>query len=101
MSKITFENEANIKQIRELNRAGFPDCDINPMTQAEIKDLKVGESCYVISRSNEPRLMMFLGFLEGCKAFDDEFRFCCYKGEYDYKVKNAGKTYNVFRAYVE
>ena len=42
--------------------------------------------------------MMFLGFLDGCKAFDAEFRFCCYKGEYDYKVKNIGKTYNVFRA---
>lgn len=97
MSKITFENEFNIERLKDLSNAGFPKCDINPMTQDEIKALKIGDSCYVISRNNEVRLMMFLGFLEGCKAFDDEFRFCCYKGEYDYKVKNAGKTYNVFR----
>ena len=101
MSKITFENEFNIKQLRELNDAGFPCCCKNPMTQDEVKALKIGESCYVISRSNEPRLMMFLGFLEGCKAFDDEFRFCCYKGEYDYKAKNVGKTYNVYKVILD
>ena len=100
MSKITFENESNIRKIRELNKSGFPDCEIYPMTQDEIKALKIGDTCYVINRNNGVRLMMFLGHLDGCKAFDSEFRFCCYNGEYDYKVKNAGKTYNVFRARV-
>ena len=98
MSKITFENESSIRQRSELNKVGFPDYEVHPMTQAEVKSLRIGDSCYVISRSNELRLMMFLGFLDGCKTFDAEFRFCCYKGEYDYKVKKIGKTYNVFRA---
>lgn len=100
MSKITFENESNIRKIRELNNSGFPDCEIYPMTQDEIKDLKIGDACYIINRNNGVRLMMFLGYLDGCKAFDSEFRFCCYNGEYDYKTKNVGKTYNVFRARV-
>ena len=97
MSKINFD-EHNMKMLEKLKEAGFPDSSKVPMEMEEIKDLRIGTACYVISKSGvEPRLMMFLGFLRGNDKYEDEFRFCCYKGEYFYKVKNVGKTYNVFR----
>ena len=37
MSKITFENESNIRRRSELNKVSLPNCGVHPMTQAEVK----------------------------------------------------------------
>lgn len=101
MSRLLFD-EWHMKKLEQLKEAKFPDCNKTPMTTEEVMKLKVGESCYIISKGAvEPRLMMYLGYLTGQKKYDDEFRFCCYSGEFYYKVKNVGKTYNVFKSILE
>ena len=98
MSKIDFDNN-DIQRITYLKGLGYPDCTKIPMEVEEIKALRIGTACYIISNGYpSPRLMMFLGYFEKC-GLDGVagFVFCCDKGEYKYKVSNAGKTYNVFR----
>lgn len=101
MSRLLFD-EWHMKKLEQLKEVNFPDCNKTPMTTEEVMKLKVGESCYIISKGAvEPRLMMYLGHLTWQTKYDDEFRFCCYSGEYCYKVKNVGKTYNVFKSILE
>lgn len=101
MSKINFDEHA-IERIEFLKRKGFPDSSKIPMEVEEIKNLKIGNACYVISTGYPaPRLMMFFGFYTKSVRGEDGFFFCGDKGEYKYKAYNLGKTYNVFRAYVD
>ena len=69
------------------------------MELEEVKALRIGTACYIISTGYPaPRLMMFLGFhAKGVKG-EDGFRFCGETGDYQYKASNLGKTYNVFRS---
>lgn len=101
MSRIDF-NEHDIERIEYLKKKGFPDSSKIPMEVEEVKNLKIGNACYVISTGYPaPRLMMFLGFYAKGVRGEDGFCFCGDKGEYKYKAYNLGKTYNVFRAYVD
>ena len=97
MSRINFD-ENDIQRLSYLKSKGYPDCTKIPLEVEEIKDLRIGTACYIISTGYpSPRLMMFLGYFEkGIKGCDG-FIFCGDKGEYQYKAYNAGKTYNVFR----
>ena len=97
MSKIVFDNN-DVRRIEYLKSIGYPDCTKIPMEVEEIKDLRIGTACYVISTGYPvPRLMMFLGFSEEAVRGEAGFSFCGEKGEYKYKAYNLGKTYNVFR----
>lgn len=93
MSKIVFDNN-DVRRLEYLKSIGYPDCTKIPMGADEIKDLRIGTACYLISTGySAPRLMMFLG----CVDKEDGFIFCGINGEYKYKARNVGKTYNVFR----
>ena len=97
MSKINFDAN-DIQRLNYLRGKGYPDCTKIPMELEEIKSLKIGTACYVISTGYPaPRLMMFLGFYEKCARGEDGFIFCGEKGEYKYRAYNVGNTYNVFR----
>ena len=98
MSKINFDNN-DIQRIEYLKKIGYPDCTKIPLEVDEIKDLRIGTSCYVISRGYpSPRLMMFLGYCkQSAVNAEDGFIFCGDKGAYQYKANNVGQTYNVFR----
>lgn len=97
MSRINF-NEYCIERLEQLKDAGYPDCTKIPMEVDEIKELRIGTACYIISTGYPvPRLMMFLGYFEKGIKGEAGFIFCGDKGEYKYKARNADKTYNVFR----
>lgn len=98
MSKIDFDAN-DIQRLKYLKSLGYPDSPKIPLEAEEVKALRIGTPCYVISNGYpSPRLMMFLGYFE--QAGLDKvpvFCFCCDNGEYKYKTSNIGKTYNVFR----
>ena len=94
MNKICLEHKFNTQELERLKAIGYPDCINNPLTIDEIKNLKIGTVCYVATASSTFKLMMFTGYLSNV----NEFSFCCYSGNYFYKERNAGKTYNVFLA---
>ena len=97
MSKIVFDNN-DIQRIEHLKKFGYPDCTKMPMEAEEVKALKSGAACYVISTGYPvPRLMMFLGYHKKAVKEYSGFAFCGDRGEYKYKEYNLGKTYNVFR----
>ena len=97
MININFD-EHSIERINRLKQFGYPDCTKIPMEVEEVKSLRIGTACYVISTGYPvPRLMMFLGFYKNAVRGDAGFAFCGDKGEYKYKAYNLGKTYNVFR----
>ena len=98
MSRIEFDAN-DIQRLKYLKEKGYPDCTKIPMEVDEIKALRIGTACYVISNGYpSPRLMMFLGYFENAGLDKvSAFCFCCDKGEYKYKASNVGKTYNVFR----
>ncbi len=97
MSKIDFDTN-DIQRLNYLKSIGYPDSPKIPMNVEEIKALRIGTACYIISTGYPaPRLMMFLGYFEKGIKGEAGFIFCGDKGEYKYKAYNAGKTYNVFR----
>ena len=97
MSRISLDNEFNIRELSHLRKCGYPECDNTPLTVDNIKSLKIGSACYIATLQSTFKLVMFTGYFEKV----DEFRFCCDQGAYWYKAKNAGKTYNVFKANVK
>lgn len=93
MCKFTFNNKYNVERLKELQRDfDYPECSEVPMTQEEIKNLKPGTSCYVISSAGL-KLCVFSGHLK----YRGEIGMYTYTGSHWYKVKNAGKTYNVYK----
>lgn len=98
MSKIYFDDHC-VERLNHLKKAGYPDSSKIPLEVEEIKALRIGTACYIVSQSYPaPRLMMFLGYHDKCgRGGSDGFIFCGDKGEYQYKTYNVGKTYNVFR----
>ena len=97
MSRINF-SENCVERINYLKSQGYPDCTKIPMEVEEIKALRIGTACYVISTGYPaPRLMMFLGYYEKGIKGEAGFIFCGDKGEYKYKARNVGNTYNIFR----
>ena len=95
MSKVDFDENC-VARLNHLKEFGYPDCTKIPMEVEEVKALRIGTACYVISTGYPmPRLMMFLGCAE--VRGNAGFTFCGDKGEYKYKAYNLGKTYNVFR----
>ena len=101
MNRIDFDNHF-INRITYLNSIGYPNNSKIPMEVEEVKSLRIGTACYIISTGYQATsLMMFLGFYSKGVNGEDGFYFCGDKGEYKYKAYNLGKTYNVFRAYVE
>lgn len=97
MSKINF-NEHCMETMERLKGLGYPDISKYPLEVEEIKSLRIGTACYVISTGYPaPRLMMFLGYFEKGIKGEDGFVFCGETGDYRYKAHNVGKTYNVFR----
>lgn len=97
MSRIEFDAN-DVQRLEYLRGKGYPDSPKIPMEAEEIKALRIGTACYVISTGYpSPRLMMFLGFYAANGTYQDEFCFCGDQGKYFYKEKNVGKTYNVFR----
>lgn len=97
MSRINF-NEHCVERLSQLKSVGYPDSSKLPMEVEEIKALRIGTACYVISTGfPAPRLMMFLGYFDKGIKGESGFMFCCDKGAYQYKARNAGNTYNVFR----
>lgn len=93
---ITFKDKANLNSFKELRKLGYPDCDKKPLTEEEIKTLKIGTPCYLIS-SAKPKLMMFVGYFDSY----DEFCFYTDRGPYWYKAYTAGERYNVFKAKID
>lgn len=97
MSRLTFDAN-DIQRLEHLKSKGYPDSPKIPLEVEEIKTLRIGTACYVISTGYPaPRLMMFLGYFEKGIKGEDGFMFCCDKGAYQYKARNVGNTYNVFR----
>ena len=97
MNRINFDEHCD-ERLDDLKTFGYPDCTKIPMEIDDFHGFRIGTACYVISKAYPaPRLMMFLGCYAKNGKFEDEFRFCCDKGEYYYKAKNLRKTYNVFR----
>lgn len=97
MSKINFDDYC-VKRLDLLKKEGYPDSPKIPMEAEEIQALRIGTACYVISTGYPvPRLMMFLGYFEKGIKGEAGFIFCGNKGEYKYKARNVGNTYNVFR----
>jgi len=97
MSRIDFNINDN-QRFDYLRSIGYPDCTKIPMEVEEIKALRIGTACYIISTGYpSPRLMMFLGYFDKGIKGEAGFIFCGDKGEYKYKAWNVGKTYNVFR----
>ena len=97
MSKIVFD-EHGLKRLEMLKRDfNYPDCNTTPLTEEEIKNLKPGTSCYIISNAG-----IRLGMASGSYKHKDEYEvtFFTHVGINTYKAKNAGKTYNVFKVYV-
>lgn len=97
MNKISIEHECNAKELERLKKIGYPECNKVALTADEIKNLKIGTTCYVATLQSTFKLMMFTGYL----SHVNEFTFCCNQGVYYYKERNAGKTYNVFLANME
>ena len=97
MSKISLENEFNIKELERLKEMSYPECNATPLTVDEIKNLKIGTACYIATLQSTFKLAMFSGYL----SYVNEFCFYCSKGAYWYKDRNAGKTYNVFLANIK
>ena len=97
MSKIDFDENC-VGRLNRLKEFGYPDCTKIPMEEEDVKALRIGTACYVISTGYPvPRLMMFLGYHKKAVKEYSGFAFCGDKGEYKYKEYNLGKTYNVFR----
>ena len=97
MSRIDFDGHC-VERLNYLKSVGYPDCAKIPMEADEIKALRIGTACYVISTGYPvPRLMMFLGYFEKGIKGEAGFVFCGENGDHRYKARNAGKTYNVFR----
>ena len=97
MSRIEFDAN-DIQRLKYLKEKGYPDCTKIPMEVEEVKALRIGTACYILSTGYpSPRLMMFLGYFEKGIKGEDGFIFCGDKGEYSYKARNVGNTYNVFR----
>ena len=100
MSNFTLQDKYNMDRLSYLQRDfGYPECSTTPMTEEEIKKLKIGTTCYVLSNAGL-RLAMFSYPDNGRYGEDDKVAFYTCNGTDKYKVKNVGKTYNVFRAYV-
>ena len=97
MSKISLENEFNVRELERLKEFGYPECYGTPLTMDEIKNLKIGTACYVATLQSTFKLAMFSGYLPHV----NEFCFYCSKGAYWYKERNVGKTYNVFLAHMK
>ena len=97
MSKISLENKFNVKELDRLKAIGYPECNSTPLTIDEIKNLKIGTTCYVATLQSTFKLAMFSGYLPHV----NEFCFYCSHGAYYYKERNVGKTYNVFLANME
>ena len=95
MSKISLENEFNIKALNRLKELGYPECSATPLTADEIKNLKIGTVCYVVPLQSPLKLSMFIGYCLGIFSFDS------YMGTCQYKERNTGKTYNVFLAHMK
>lgn len=100
MNDLSFKDKWTFDRLKYLqNDFGYPTCDMTPMTQDDIKNLKIGTACYVISGAGL-RIAMFSYPEKGRNGEDDKVAFYTSNGTDKYKVKNAGKTYNVFRAHV-
>lgn len=84
---------AHKERIEYLKEMGFPECNKVPMTKSEIENLKIGMSCYVISQAGLHLRMYF-----GASIDNSLIYFTGDTGNYSYKLKNIGKTFNVFRA---
>jgi hypothetical protein len=92
VNKYTLENERYLQRLNELKSYGYPDCSLIPMNKTEIKNLKIGTTCYVISQAGL-HLRMYLG-----KNGDTKIIFAGSTGSFSYKIDNICKTYNVFLA---
>lgn len=90
---ITFEDKGNLQVLNELIGCGYPDSEKNPLTETEIKAMKIGTPCYLIS-SAKPKLMMYMGYFWSY----NEFCFYTDRGPYWYKAYTAGERYNVYKA---
>lgn len=98
MSKITFENEWAKNRLEYLQRnCRCPKCEMEPLSKEQLINLQPGTPCYTISGSGL-NLCMFAYFDNGHKDdCDNLIAVYNYLGTTTYKVKNAGKTYNVFK----
>ena len=90
---ITFKDKENLKALKELKKIGYPDSERTQLTETEIKAMKIGTPCYLIS-SAKPKLMMYMGYFDSY----DEFCFYTDRGPYWYKAYTAGQRYNVYKA---
>jgi hypothetical protein len=79
-------------------KSNYPHCNGTPLTQDKIMELKPGSVCYIISNAGL-RLAMFSYHDKG-KDGDNKVAFCVGSGVDKYKIKNAGKTYNLYKAIV-
>lgn len=96
MIKHTFENEMYLRRLNELKSYGYPDCNIVAVSETEIKNLKIGTACYIVSQAGL-HLRMYLGGF-ACNGEDTKIIFAGSTGKFAYKLNNIGKTYNVFLA---
>ncbi len=102
MSKITFENEWAKNRLEYLQlHCNYPKCEMEPMDMNQLRNLKPGTALYIISGSGL-NLCMFAYFDKGYSdSCDDLIAVYNHLGTITYKVKNVGKTYNVFKAIVD
>ena len=94
MSKYALENY--IGRLEHLKKDGFPDSDETPMTIEEIGNMQIGTPCYVVSSAGLNLRMYY-----GKNNNGDLVWFVGETGNYSYKLKNAGKTFNVFKPRME
>ena len=99
MNKYTFENEWMRQRAEYLETHGYPACEKDaPMTKDEVENLKVGTICYIFSPAGVRLGMFSYHDKKGCE--NHKLAFYVHGGTDTYKVKNVGKTYNLYRAHV-
>lgn len=101
MSRFGFHNRWAADRLAYMqSEFNYPGCNKIPLTQDEIIALKPGTPCYIISAIGVNLCM----FADHCKDFntkEDVLEFYAYSGRLKYKVKNADKTYNVFKVILD
>ena len=102
MSKITFENEWVKNRLEYLQQnCRYPRCEMEPLNREQLINLQPGTPCYTISGSGL-NLCMFAYCYKGINVCSDaSITFWNHLGQITYKLKNTGKTFNVFKVILD
>lgn len=102
----------NIKKTPELTQKmlnrhvenGGPDFDPEPLSLEQIKNLKFGNVCYIASQAGV-EMAMVIGYTEKksdlWQTNEATITFATTGYSRTYKLKNANKSYELYRAYAD